>query len=121
MQAIDQRGVKPELKSRDLTSGRDRIRQSNALLSTVAAEIRNFSSESLQNGRAIPNLPAMAAIVCVKGTEKYVREDESVAVNPFGVLGVESHELVPHDVGNRGQAHRGTRMAGVCLECGIDL
>jgi hypothetical protein len=24
-------------------------------------------------------------------------------------------------VGNRGHAHRGTRMAGVCLECGIDL
>ena len=63
----------------------------------------------------------MAAIVCIESTEMYVREDKSVAVDPFGVLGVESHELVEHDVGNRGHAHRGTRMAGVCLECGIDL
>jgi hypothetical protein len=53
--------------------------------------------------------------------EKYVREDESVAVDPFGVLGVESHELVPHDVGHRSHAHGGTRMARVCLERGIDL
>ena len=52
---------------------------------------------------------------------RYVREDKSVAVNPVGVLGVESHELVEHDVGNRGHAHRGTGMAGVCLEGGIDL
>jgi hypothetical protein len=53
--------------------------------------------------------------------EKYVREDKSVAVDPLGVLGVESHELVPHDVGDRGHAHGRTRMARVCLERGIDL
>jgi hypothetical protein len=66
-------------------------------------------------------MAVMAAIVGIKSTEKYVRENEAVAVDPFGVLGVESHELVEHDVGNRGHAHRGTRVAGVCLEGGIDL
>lgn len=51
----------------------------------------------------------------------YVREDKAVAVDPFGVLGVEGHELVEQDVGDRGHAHRGARMARVGLECGIDL
>jgi hypothetical protein len=53
--------------------------------------------------------------------EKYVREDKSVAVDPLGVLWVEGHELVEHDVGHRSHAHRGTRMAGVGLKGGIDL
>jgi hypothetical protein len=51
----------------------------------------------------------------------HVREDETIAVDPVGVLGVESHELVEQDVGRRGHAHRGARVAGVGLEGGIDL
>jgi hypothetical protein len=51
----------------------------------------------------------------------HVREDEAIAVDPVGVLGVESHELVEQDVGRRGHAHRGARVAGVGLEGGIDL
>lgn len=39
----------------------------------------------------------------------------------MGVLGVESHELVEEDVGDRGHAHGGTGMARVGLEGGIDL
>jgi hypothetical protein len=53
--------------------------------------------------------------------EKYVRENEAVAVDPVWVLGVESHELVEHDVGHRSHAHRGTRMTRVGLKGGIDL
>lgn len=50
-----------------------------------------------------------------------IREDEAVAVDPFGVLRVEGHELVPQDVGNRGHAHGRTRVAGVGLGRSIDL
>jgi hypothetical protein len=76
--------------------------------------------------RAIARFQACPGCHCMyekvqKSTEKYLREDETVAVDPFGVLGVESHELVPDDVGHRGHTHGGTRMARVCLECGIDL
>lgn len=52
---------------------------------------------------------------------KYVRENKAIAVDPFGVLWVESHELVEQDVGHRGHAHGRARMARVGLECGIDL
>jgi hypothetical protein len=71
--------------------------------------------------RKPPPAIAVTAIVGVEKCENYVREDKSVAVDPLGVLGVESHELVPHDVGDRSHAHGRTRMAGVCLERGIDL
>lgn len=54
-------------------------------------------------------------------TARYVREDKAIAVDPVGVLGVESHELVEQDVGHRGHAHRGAWVARVGLECGIDL
>jgi len=50
-----------------------------------------------------------------------VRENETIAVNPFGVLGVEGHELVKKNVGHRGHAHRGTWMARVGFDGGIDL
>jgi hypothetical protein len=53
--------------------------------------------------------------------ENDVRENEAVAIHPIGVLGVESHELVEKDVGHRGHAHRGARMAGVGRKRGIDL
>lgn len=50
-----------------------------------------------------------------------VGEDESVSVDPVGVLGVEGHVLVEEDMGRWGQAHGGTRMARVGGEGGIDL
>jgi len=50
-----------------------------------------------------------------------VREDETIAVQPFGVLGVECHEFVEEDMGHRGQTHRSTWMSRVGLESGIDL
>jgi hypothetical protein len=56
-----------------------------------------------------------------KSRKKYVREDEAIAVEPVGVLWVESHEFVPDNVSHRGHAHRGARMARVGLESGIDL
>jgi hypothetical protein len=37
------------------------------------------------------------------------------------ILWVECHEFVEQDVGHRGHAHRGTRMAGVGGDSSIDL
>lgn len=48
------------------------------------------------------------------------REDEAIAVDPIRVLGVEVHELVEEDVGNRCHAHWSTRMPRVGRERGID-
>lgn len=50
-----------------------------------------------------------------------VGEDEAIAVEPLGVLGVEGHELVEQDVGDGGHAHGRTGVARVGLERGIDL
>lgn len=52
---------------------------------------------------------------------EYVREHKAVAIDPFGILWVERHELVEQDVGHGGHAHGGTRVTRVGLECGIDL
>ena len=70
---------------------------------------------------------------------RHLRENESVTVNPFGVLWVVVHELVEKNVGNWGHSptqphhqpvsspgmfahlHRSARMAGVRLEGSIDL
>lgn len=52
--------------------------------------------------------------------EGNVRENKTIPVSPVGVLGVEAHELVEEDVGNGGHAHRGTGVARVGLEGGID-
>lgn len=50
-----------------------------------------------------------------------LREDKSVAVEPVWVLRVESHEFVKEDMSYGCHAHRGTWMAGVGIESGIDL
>ncbi len=50
-----------------------------------------------------------------------LREDESIAIEPVGVLGVEGHELVEEHMGGRCHAHRGTWVTRVGLEGGIDL
>lgn len=52
---------------------------------------------------------------------RILRENESVPVEPAGVLGVEGHELVEQDVGDGSHAHGRTGVAGVCLGGGIDL
>lgn len=41
------------------------------------------------------------------------REDESIAVQPLGVLGVEVHELVEENVGNRSHTPRGALSANL--------
>jgi hypothetical protein len=50
-----------------------------------------------------------------------VGQNKAVAVQPVRVLGVELHELVEQDVGNRGHAHGRTGVTRVCLGGGIDL
>lgn len=49
------------------------------------------------------------------------REDKSVPVDPAGVAGVELHELVEKDMGNRGHSHRCTRVARVRVGDRISL
>jgi hypothetical protein len=36
-----------------------------------------------------------------RGEKDNLREDEAISVQPLGVLGVELHELIEKDVGNR--------------------
>ena len=52
---------------------------------------------------------------------RHSRENESIAVQPLGVLGVELHVLAEENMGNRSHAHGGTGMAGVAGEGGINL
>jgi hypothetical protein len=52
---------------------------------------------------------------------EYLRENETITVDPFWVLRVVLHDLVEEDVGHRGHAHWGAGMARVGLEGGIDL
>lgn len=51
---------------------------------------------------------------------KHIRENETITVSPFRVLGVEVHQ-VPQNVGHGGHAHRGTGVTGVGLGGGINL
>lgn len=51
---------------------------------------------------------------------KHIRENETITVRPFGVLGVEVHH-VPENVGHGGHAHRSTGVTGVGLSNGINL
>ena len=57
--------------------------------------------------------------VCSRRSD--VREDETITIEPIWVLGVEAHELVEHDVGDRCHAHGGSGMTGIGFEGGIDL
>jgi hypothetical protein len=56
-----------------------------------------------------------------KVASRHVRENETITVDPIGVLGVEVHELVEENVGNGGHAHGGTGVARVGLGGGINL
>lgn len=51
----------------------------------------------------------------------YLRQDETIAIDPVWVLGVEAHEFVEHDMRHGCHAHGGSGMAGIGLEGGIDL
>ena len=51
----------------------------------------------------------------------YLRQDETITVDPVWVFGVEGHELVEQDMGNRCHAHRSSGMTGIGFESGIDL
>lgn len=51
----------------------------------------------------------------------HLRENESITIDPVGVVGVESHEFVEEDVGNGCHAHGRAGMPGVGFEGGIDL
>lgn len=52
---------------------------------------------------------------------RHIRENESITVDPVGVLGVEAHELVEQNVSHWGHTHGGTRVARVGLGGGINL
>lgn len=53
--------------------------------------------------------------------ERDIRENETITVEPVGVLGVEVHELVEQNVSHGGHAHGGTRVTRVGLGGGINL
>jgi hypothetical protein len=50
-----------------------------------------------------------------------MRQNETITVDPVGVLWIERHELVEEHMGDGSQAHGGARMAGIGLERGIRL
>jgi hypothetical protein len=56
-----------------------------------------------------------------KNQRDNVRKDETIAVDPVGVLGVEGHELVEEHMADRSKPHGRSWVARVCLECGINL
>lgn len=45
---------------------------------------------------------------CRKGFCGHLRENETISVQPLGVLGVEVHELIEDNVGNGSHSPRGT-------------
>lgn len=53
--------------------------------------------------------------------KKHLRQNESITIDPVGVFGVESHEFVEKDVGNRCHTHGRAGMPGVGCEGGINL
>ncbi len=52
---------------------------------------------------------------------KGLREDETISIQPMWVLGIEGHEFVEENMSDWSQPHRGSGVAGVRLEGGIDL
>lgn len=65
----------------------------------------------------------MAPVLDPKSCERRydLRQDETITIDPIRVLGVEAHEFVKHDVGNRCHTHGGSGMTGISFEGGIDL
>ena len=49
------------------------------------------------------------------------REYKSVSVEPIGILGVEGHEFIEHNVSDRSHPHGGSGMPGISFEGSIDL
>lgn len=50
----------------------------------------------------------------------HARDDKTVPVGPLRVIGIEGHKLVEEHMSSRGYSHRGSRVARVRLEGGID-
>lgn len=98
----------------------EQVQQSILQHATVAVPIRSSLSgwcSCYGNPRSqVETAPGHAGI-----SEQDIRENKTVPVNPVGVLGVEVHELVEQDVGDRGHAHRGTGVTRVGLGGGINL
>lgn len=90
----------------------------HAAVTVTDREVSLWNQTAEYRGKTSPMTSNPLELLCA---QEYVRENESVAVQPLRILGVESHELVEQDVGNRGHAHRGTRVTGVGLRSGIDL
>lgn len=45
------------------------------------------------------------------GIQMDIREDETISVEPAGILWIEGHELVEEHVGDWGATHRSTRVS----------
>ena len=58
---------------------------------------------------------------CCSSEKNDLRQDETIAIDPVWVLGVEIHELVEHDMGNGCHAHGSSGMTGIGFGGGIDL
>lgn len=56
----------------------------------------------------------------VHSGDVHAGEDKTVPVGPLRVIGIEGHELVEEHMSSRGHSHRGSRVARVRLEGGID-
>ncbi len=94
-----------------------------------------------QSGFILGNLQPLKSRIRMDLMTGDLREDKSVPVDPFGILGVVVHDPVEQNMGSWGQTprtwyklpsfeilpralqnlHRGAWMARVGLECGIDL
>ena len=75
----------------------------------MAIPIANRPSEILSS-------PSLSEVL-----EIYSRENESIPIEPVRVAGIERHEFVEHDMGNRCHAHGSTWMPRVGFDCCIDL
>lgn len=51
----------------------------------------------------------------------HLRKNESISIDPVRIRGIEGHELVEHNMGNWGHAHRRARVPRVGFEGRIDL
>jgi hypothetical protein len=50
-----------------------------------------------------------------------VGEHKAVAIDPVRIFGIKGHKSVEKDMAYWGHAHRGARMAGICLSSSINL
>ena len=65
--------------------------------------------------------PFLAELAADQRCRADLRQDETITVDPVGVLWVEGHELVEEHMSDGSQAHGGARVAGIGFEGGIRL